>query len=340
VQGLMRGPVEAEGAGRELQAGEVALRANFAHLEPYLDGFAVLDRRAGRITHGTRELSAVLQHVDLGDGVAAEFQSTHEHRGVLVLSGEDLDPSVSDTDPGDEAMPAPVVKCQPLSPMARRTAEKINLYVKMANGLLQDHPVNRARSLACKPLANGIITLGAGTRGVLRNVIHQLDLSAAVVSGCNTVCGLGRMFGFEVISRPAFTAGVDTDIAGKIQAALDALQRNDMAFVHFKAPDVCAHDRHPAAKRDFLERMDTALTPLFNQKILVALAADHSTDSNTGMHTPHPVPALLHFAYHGAQRERVNFSERACQRGTMDRQSGSNFLRTVLAAMVKGQVDD
>jgi 2,3-bisphosphoglycerate-independent phosphoglycerate mutase len=131
---------------------------------------------------------------------------------------------------------------------------------------------------------------------------------------------------------------VDTDIAGKIQAALEALQGHDLVFVHFKAPDVCAHDRRPAAKREFLERMDTAITPLFGQKILVALAADHSTDSNTGTHTEHPVPALLHFAYDRAGREHVNFSERACQRGTMNRQSGSDFLQKVLAGMM-GQLD-
>ena len=340
LQKLMRGPVEAEGAGRVLQAGEVALRANFAHVKSSFGGFTVQDRRAGRITEGAKELAAVLSHVDLGDGVVAEFQSTHQHRGVLVLSGEGLDPGVSDTDPGDEELPAPVLKCMSLSqaPAARRTAEKINLYLKLAHDLLQNHPVNIARSLAGNHPANGIITRGAGSRGVLHNVIRRQGLGAAVVSGCNTVCGLGRMFGFEVITNAAFTGGVDTDIAGKIQAALDALQRNDIAFVHFKAPDVCAHDRKPAAKRDFLERMDKALAPLVNQKIITALAADHSTDSNSGIHTAHPVPALFYSPDHGAGLVGMNFSERSCLNGSMNRQNSSDFLQKVLAAM-KGQLD-
>jgi len=338
LENLMRGPVEAEGAGRELQAGEVALRANFAHVKSAFGGFMVLDRRAGRINEGARELAAALQQVELGDGVVAEFQSTHQHRGVLVLSGEGLDPAVSDTDPGDEELPAPVLKCMSLAPAARRTAEKINLYLKLANGILQNHPVNIARNLAGKPAANGIITRGAGCRDILHNVVRQQGLSAAVVSGCNTVCGLGRMFGYEVISNPSFTGGVDTDIAGKIQAALDALQRHDLVFVHFKAPDVCAHDRHPAAKRDFLERLDRAMAPLVNRKIITALAADHSTDSNTGIHTEHPVPALFYSPDHGAGLVGMNFSERSCLKGSMSRQSGSDFLQKVLAAM-KGQLD-
>jgi 2,3-bisphosphoglycerate-independent phosphoglycerate mutase len=146
------------------------------------------------------------------------------------------------------------------------------------------------------------------------------------------------MFGYEVISNPSFTGGVDTDIAGKIQAALDALQRHDLVFVHFKAPDVCAHDRRPAAKRDFLERMDRAMAPLMNRKIITALAADHSTDSNTGIHTEHPVPALFYSPDHGAGLVGMNFSERSCLSGSMNRQSGSDFLQKVLAAM-KGQLD-
>lgn len=335
---LMRGPVEAEGAGRALAASDVALRANFAHVQPSPGGIVVLDRRAGRISDGAKELAAVLRYLDLGDGIIAEFQSTHQHRGVLVLSGNGLNANVSDTDPGDEELPAPLLRCLALLPAAHKTSEKIDLYLKRAHSLLQDHPVNRARSMAGKPPANGIITRGAGAKGLMHNVIRQQGLSAAVVSGCNTVCGLGRMFGFEVITSSVFTGGVDTDIAGKIRAALDALQRNDLAFVHFKAPDVCAHDRHPAAKRDFLERIDTAVTMLFNQKIVAALAADHSTDSNTGLHTTHPVPALIYSPELKSGRQNLNFSERACLQGNMGRQSGSAFLQKVLAAM-KGQLD-
>jgi 2,3-bisphosphoglycerate-independent phosphoglycerate mutase len=225
-----------------------------------------------------------------------------------------------------------------LSPAARKTAGKIDLYIKLAHGLLQNHPVNLARSLSGKPPANCIITRGAGSGGVLHNVLRRQGLSAAVISGCNTVCGLGRMFGYEVITHPAFTGGVDTDIAGKIQAALDALQRNDIAFIHFKAPDVCAHDRRPAAKRDFLERMDKALVPMLDKKIIIALAADHSTDSNTGMHTAHPVPALYYSPDHGAGLAGMNFSEHSCLNGTLQRQNSSDFLQKVLAAM-KGQLD-
>lgn len=329
---LARGPVEAAGAGRALQAGELALRANFASINPVSGGFVVTDRRAGRITQGAAELSACLAHLDLGDGVLAEFRSTDQHRGVLVLAGDDLDAAISDTDPGDDKIPAPLLSCQALQSRARKTAAKVNTFIAMAHHLLQDHPVNIARAAAGMPLANGVITRGAGAWVAMPNIIRQMGLSAALVSACNTVRGLGRIFDFEVISDTRFTAAADTDIAAKIQAALAALQRHDLVFVHVKAADICAHDRQPVAKRDFLQRLDRALAPLLRQGIMIALSADHSTDSNSGMHTPDPVPTLLCLPHTGPGGAGLKFGEAACRNGTMPRQTSGEFLQRVLAA--------
>ncbi len=331
---LARGPVEAAGAGRVLRAGEVALRANFASIKPAAGGFVVTDRRAGRITQGAAELSVALGHVDLGDGVQAEFLSTDQHRGVLVLSGKDLDAAISDTDPGDEKIPAPLLSCQALQSTARKTAAKVNSFITIAHHLLQDHPVNIARMAAGRPPANGVITRGAGARVAMPNVIRQMGLSAVLVSACNTVRGLARIFDFELISDARFTATADTDIAAKIQTALAALQHHDMAFVHLKAADICAHDRQPEAKRDFLERLDVAMTPLLRQDCMIALSADHTTDSNTGMHASNPVPTLLFSPRPGPGGAGIKFGETACRNGTMERQTSGEFLQRVLSAMV------
>jgi len=328
---LKRGPVEAAGAGRELQEGEVALRANLASVRPAFGGFVVTDRRAGRISEGTAELSAVLSHVDLGEGVVAEFRSTDQHRGVVVLSGPGLDSEITDTDPGEEEMPAPLLRCQALRFSASATAAKVNQFVKAAHELLEDHPVNRARVAAGRPPANGLITRGAGARSTVQNIIKQKGLSAALISGCNTVRGLGTIFGFDVIRDARFTATAETDIDAKIQAALQALESHDLAFVHLKAPDICAHDRRPEAKRHFLERMDKSLAPLLQRSISVALSADHTTDSNSGMHTADPVPSVFYSPRMGPGIAGIKFGEQACRSGTMERTTSGEFLQEVLS---------
>jgi len=340
---LKRGPVEAYGAGRDLVAGEIAMRANFATLEPRDGALWVTDRRAGRITAGTNELAALLVDVDLGDGIRASLVSTDQHRGVLVLSGPGLDASISDTDPGDGTMPAALKTCRALSPEAELTARKINRFIDVAHQRLVEHPVNIARLRNGELPANGVITRGAGAPINLDNVLHAHGIRAAVVSGCNTVLGLGRVFGFDTVSDPRFTGSVDTDLHAKIAAVRSALRDHEIVFLHVKAPDICSHDRKPLAKRDFLQRLDEALEPLLETGAIIAVAADHTTNSNSGFHTADPVPSLI--SRPGSDRSasavelapvnfaKVNFGEAACRQGNMSRQISNEFLLKLIHTM-------
>jgi len=340
---LKRGPVEASGAGRVLVAGEIAVRANFATLVSRDEALWVTDRRAGRITSGADELAALLSDVDLGDDVHANLVATDQHRGVLVLSGPGLDASISNTDPGDGTMPAALKPCRPLRPEAELTAEKINRFIDEAHRLLTDHPINIARVSDGKPPANGLITRGAGERFSLDNILHAHGISAAVVSGCNTVRGLGRIFGFDTVSDPRFTAALDTDLNAKMAAVQSALRDHDMVYLHVKAPDICSHDRNPLAKRDFLQRLDKALAPLMEAGAIIAIAADHTTDSNSGFHTADPVPVLISqpgsdqflspVKFASVKFASVKFGEAACRQGNMPRQLSNEFLLKLIHLM-------
>ena len=332
---LRRGPVEASGAGRVLVPGEIAVRANFATLERHNGTMFVADRRAGRITDGTDELAALLADVDLGDGVRANLIATDQHRAVLVLSGPGLDASIGDTDPGDGTMPAELKRCRALSPEAELTAAKLNRFIDEAYLRLQDHPVNIARVQAGKLPANGLITRGAGAQFALDNVLHAHGIRTAVISGCNTVLGLGRIFGFDTISDPRFTADVDTDLHAKVAAIRSALQDHEMVCLHVKAPDICAHDRKPLAKRDFLQRLDEAMEPLLEVDVIIALSADHTTDSNSGFHTADPVPTLVNQARSVQSASTVNFGEAACRQGNMPRQLSNQFLLKLIQMMTR-----
>lgn len=335
---LHRGPVEAAGAGKVLSAGDVAMRANFASVEDQDGTLLVTDRRAGRITAETDELAAVLTDIDLGDDVSASLLSTDQHRGVLVLSGPGLDAAISNTDSGDGKMPASLKICLPLSADAEFTAAKVNHFIAEAHRRLVDHPLNIARVASGKPPASGIITRGAGAHIELDNVLRPLGIKAAMVTGCNTVRGVSRIFGFDAIVDPRFTATVHTDLKAKIAAVEAALQDHDMVFMHVKAPDICSHDRQPRAKRDFLQRLDAALAPLLDTGVVIAIAADHTTNSNTGFHTADPVPALIWqpdppHSDTSQSKVPVKFGEAACRQGNMERQLSHDFLMKVLRTM-------
>jgi len=336
AQGLGRGPVEAAGVDMPLQPGDVAFRCNLATLREEGGQLYVVDRRAGRINEGGDALCSLFEGEPLGEGVIATLRPATQHRVVLRLSGEGLSADVSNSDPGDAApLPAPVSPChatQPGSPAALKTSRAVERVLRMAFDRFADHPVNRARVARGEAPATGIITRGAGQIVPLRNVIRRRGLSAAVVSAECTVLGLGRLFDFELVTEPGFTAGIDTDLDAKVSAACAALARHPLVFLHIKGTDVCAHDREPGLKRDFLERIDAALTPLLDLDAVIAITADHSTDSNTGSHTSDPVPSVLCGTAVAADAcER--YSETDCRSGGLGRLRSSEFLTHVLDAM-------
>lgn len=330
---LSRGPVEAAGLGRVLEPGEVALRANFATLERHSSGYHIRDRRAGRITQGADELAALLKNVDLGDGVQANLLSTDQHRAALILSGPGLDARISDTDPKDRGMPSDVILCRHTDQAAELTSSKINLFMEQAYQRLVDHPVNIERIRRGAMPANGVLTRSAGSQYKLDNILQQLGVSTALVSGCNTVRGLGRIFGFNVISDPRFTAGVNTDLVAKVSAAESLLDEHDLVFIHIKGTDICSHDRQPLRKRDLLQRLDQAIEPLLDAGVVIAVGADHTTDSVSGSHTADPVPALIAPPGSNLDKSRVKFGESHCRKGKLGGLSNSGFLSRVLNEM-------
>lgn len=332
TQLLRRGPIEAAGAGHPLKAGEVALRANFATAELHGTDLKITDRRAGRKTLGLDQLAEDIADVDLGDGVRARFYPTDQHRGVFVLSGETLDASVTDTDPSDGSLPATIARASATRPEASLTAEKVNLLVEIVRERLAEHPVNAERVNAGLLPANCVITRGAGSKADLRNRFTEMGYRVALVAGCNTVLGLGNQLDFDLLTDNRFTADTETDINAKVETAITASRDYDVVVIHVKAPDTCAHDQNPLEKKRVLERLDTALAQLLDWQGLLALSADHTTDSNTGRHTVDPVPSLL--VHLGGADETtdsdLNFGESLCRQGNLERQNGQSFISRFL----------
>jgi len=325
---LRRGPVEAAGAGLALNPGDVAFRANFATLEEREGRLFVSERRAGRVTHDSAQFAAVLKDIDLGDGVSARFQPTDQHRGVLRLRGDGLEGHLSDTDPGDRKAPGWLNSCRALDSASSFAADKANRFILEAHDRLKAHPLNRVREAAGKFPVTGVITRGAGGWLRLDRVLDERKINAALVTGCNTVAGLGQMFGMHVIREPAFTADANTDVRGKLAAARDALAGYPLVYVHIKATDLFSHDFQPRGKRDFIERVDRAMEIFDDSGAALALTADHTTNSNTGAHSAEPVPVFFHDPAQAVARQgaSVEFGESACRKGPLGRRNGHEFL--------------
>ncbi len=332
---LSRGPVEAAGIGLSIQPGDVALRCNFATLEPTEDGFRILDRRAGRIREGMGELAKALNNIPLSHGISAMLRPATQHRAVLRLTGPGLSAAISDTDPGAGVDSGSVLISYSLDPddsLGPKTAEALNRFVREAYERLKEHPVNQEREARGLPPANGIITRGAGIIRSLNNLVNHLGLNAALVAAERTVLGLGQLFNYTVISDERFTSLTDTDLKAKVEATLAALEQHDLVFLHIKAPDICAHDFNPLGKKDFLERVDSELIPLFSTEHVLGVTGDHSTDCNTGRHCGDPVPTIF-YSPNGRRDSCERFGESSCLAGGLGRIPATSLLSSVLDAM-------
>jgi 2,3-bisphosphoglycerate-independent phosphoglycerate mutase len=115
-----------------------------------------------------------------------------------------------------------------------------------------------------------------------------------------------------------------------MQAAVKAFENHDIVYLHVKAADILAHDRKPKEKMEFLQRLDQVLKPVLDRGHLVAIVAEHTTDSNTGWHTNDALPALIYSPTHGATILGENFGETSCLNGTMRYHTGASFMQATL----------
>ena len=298
---LRRGPVEAAGAGLELQPGEIALRGNFATVD---ESGRLIDRRAGRIRKGAEELAKAIDRLPLprqaGD-IEVRVRVGTEHRLAIVLCGDGLSSAILGSDPGDGAPSGPPLTPRPLDPAdeaAAFTAGVLAMFEQRAREVLTDHPANKARVKDDLLPANTVITRGAGrTHRLVPLEPDGIPLSVVCVGGDRTVSGLASMVGAQIVTDPKrMTANLDTDLQHKFDAARQALEKNDLVLLHIKGADIASHDRRPDLKVAFLERLDQELHRFLEQcksPLRIAVASDHATLSEVGQHAADPVPVLI-----------------------------------------------
>lgn len=311
-----RGLYEALGQGINVPPGAVVFRGNLATVSP--DG-SLIDRRAGRIRAGATDLLAGLRNLTLRNGLRASAYAGHEHRLVVMLQGDGLSAAVSDSDPGGAAAIQRPLEPHPLddTPEAARTAEALREFLDHAAQALSAHPINHARIQQGQPAANCIITRGAAQ--VDLPVRPSVRGRGAIVSACPAALGVARAAGVQGTFGATMTGNLDTDIDSKLSVAATLLQTHHFVVVHIKGTDIAAHDRRPAAKRDFIERFDRSLGQFLSRDdargLRVVVSADHGTSSITGNHLADPVPLLL--ATWDGPCDAGTFDEESAERGAL-----------------------
>lgn len=327
-----RGPFEAAGIGLEVKGGDLSFRCNFATAD---ENLVVRDRRAGRISEGTRELARALDGMQIED-VTCFFKESVAHRAALVLRGPGLGAEVTDVDPHQEGVA--VHEARPKDPndaASAKSARIVNAFVRRSYEILNDHPVNRARRAAGQPPANLILPRGAGLTPHLEPFDAKWGLKSACIVEVGLVKGIGRYLGMEVIEVPGATAGLDTDTEAIGRTVLEAFCDHNFILCNVKGPDVAGHDRDPAAKVAIIEKIDRMVAQIFAQEtegLTFVFTGDHTTPVSVGDHTGEPCPILFWSA--GVRSDPCPaFGERAVIGGGVGRIRGTDILPIMTSYM-------
>jgi len=134
----------------------------------------------------------------------------------------------------------------------------------------------------------------------------------------------------EPIHGEGATGSADTNLKGKAEAALRALERFDLVYVHVKGTDNLSHDGNVEGKVRMIERIDRQLVSRIldetdHREVHIALTADHTTPVSVRKHTGDPVPIAV--AGPCVRRDDVKrFSERSCAVGGMGRIRGRDVM--------------
>ena len=312
-----RAPFEAAAMGVPLAADEIAFRCNLVTLDyDFSTGQAkMVDFAAGHISNAeSHQLIAALQE---GCGSAMfHFYPGVSYRHLLVMKGEH---------PGFVPVP-------PHDHSGQDVSAYFNDYLRLpawrelmtkAGAVLAGHPVNAARQKAGKKPATMIWPWGEGKASAMPTLTDRFGITGTMVSAVDLLKGLGVVGGLKVVNVPGATGYIDTNYAGKAQAAIDALATQDFVFVHLEGPDEAGHQGLLADKMQAIENFDgkivAPIIAALRQKddaFRVLITMDHFTPMALRTHSRDAVPVLLY----DSRRETAlglpldkPFCEQACQ---------------------------
>src|SRR5512143_1395790 len=280
-----RGVIEALGLGLELQAGDVAARANFCTLD---DKGIVRDRRAGRIdTKVCEALCAELsQKVNKVGDAEVIIKAGKGHRFVVRFRGKGLEGPLTDADPHREGLPSPTVqRVNAKSAKAKKVAKLVAEFYKSAL------PV-----IAQKKPANGFLLRGIAHQPEIPTFQERYQMRPGCIAVYPMYKGLAQLVGMTKLEGPQ-------TIAQQFERYLAEYDNFDFFFIHFKYTDKYGEDGNFVDKKKAVEEFDDALPILLRKKPdVLAITADHSTPCSIKGHSWHPQPVLLHSAYSGSDK--------------------------------------
>jgi 2,3-bisphosphoglycerate-independent phosphoglycerate mutase len=286
-----RAPLEAASMGVELEPDELAFRCNLVFLDHDPEGSVIMgDYSAGHIsTPEANEIVSSLQQA-IPD-TSLKLYPGVSYRHLLVWKGgrEGLRTTPPHDITGKCIVPYDFIAREPL----------LHSFIEQSARILNDHPVNQQRKRAGKSPANAVWLWGQGKAPSMPQLGEKFGISGAMISAVDLLKGIGVYAGLDPVKVEGATGYLDTNYAGKVDAALKSLEKGNFAFLHLEAPDEASHEGNLEKKIEAIHNFDEFIVGPIVQGVSrfpetrLLIVTDHLTPISTRTHSSEPVPFLL-----------------------------------------------
>ena len=289
-----RSPLEALSIGVDMEPTDVSLRCNIVTLseeEECYEERHVIDHSSSEIS--TEDAAVLLEALKEGlQREGYEFYVGTSYRHLLVWKNGEV---VELTPPHD-------ILTQRIGDYLPQDAVLRDM-MKKSYDILVNHPINvKRKEMGLNP-ANSAWFWGAGTRPALQSFAEKTGKRGAMISAVDLLKGIAVGSGMDNIIVEGANGGLHTNYTGKMQAAADALLKDnyDFVYIHVEAPDEMGHQGLVDEKVQAIENIDKLIIePLVEQMnasgedYRMLILPDHPTPIRIRTHSNGPIPYLLY----------------------------------------------
>ena len=289
-----RSPLEALSFGVDMEPTDVSLRCNIVTLseeEECYEERHVIDHSSSDIS--TEDAAVLLEALKEGlQREGYEFYVGTSYRHLLVWKNG----KVVELTPPHDILTQRIGDYLPQDAVVRDM-------MKNSYDILVNHPINvKRKEMGLNP-ANSAWFWGAGTRPALQSFAEKTGKRGAMISAVDLLKGIAVGSGMDNIIVEGANGGLHTNYTGKMQAAADALLKDnyDFVYIHVEAPDEMGHQGLVDEKVQAIENIDKLIIePLVEQMnasgedYRMLILPDHPSPIRIRTHSNGPIPYLLY----------------------------------------------
>ena len=313
-----RSPLEAMSMGIDMEASDVAFRANIVTLsgEGSYENLTMTDHSSGEITSEEAALLIESLNEELSNDDTRFYPGVSYRHCMIVKNG------TTDTEmtPPHDILERRIGDFLP----SGKGSIKLKEMMRKSYEILKNHPVNIKRIKEGKHPGNSLWFWGGGKRPSLDPFFDKYGLTGTAVSAVDLIKGIALFAGLDSVDVEGATGTLDTNYEGKKDAAINEFKRGkDFVYVHLEGPDECGHQADIEGKIEALQRIDKRIVkPIVDflidsgDKFNVMVVPDHRTPICIRTHSDPPVPFVIYRSYEEKPEDATKkFNEKSATQG-------------------------